>query len=656
MVARPVEVRGSADRHLLRARRFFLAAGPPLLLLILSFPVLSFPFLTDDFNFLHRARSFTLAQLLPDAGVALYRPISREVYFGLLVALGGNNPLLGRLLNLMLALACIVLFTSTARRLLGDTVGLFAGLLFAALGSFPLLIGWTSCSQDLLAMLFTLVAIRLQLPGRTIGAVISMAAAMLSKETALFAVPALPLFAGIIDRNWKASRRNAIYYASLVIVWVIIYFKRGSVTRGLVTGSGGYTGLDNPLILSNIAHELAALANVPVGSVGWPKGLEWAAAAGLVILALTVRSIMLVRRSSPQPLSTSRVLLLGTLLGLVPAILTSVSVKHWFSYYACFPAIGTSFLLAVGAKRLAKQYVLPIAAVFLLLGVWTRGSEPGTRVTPAEQNFRVLSGKLRRIDFDLHRLHHSFPDSSRLYIAVNAPLESGLQNHLFTVQATQTWFWNGTLTADDPGRFRAGAGPEYLFWVTEDGGVFEITLPELNPRSFGPRPNYVDYQSTVRTFAYGLASAGQVDRGVDVILQMQEMDSLAWTFDRRLAATFLFARGRDAEAEKLCRELRPLPRNEALYAVAVVLGLDSGGLRLDDAAFRAYGIPFDDPESYRFLMMYFSDRVQLRKAKRMAERLKSMRPDDPEAQEMIDAINRVPNWEDPVQPVRAAPR
>ena len=137
---------------------------------------------------------------------------------------------------------------------------------------------------------------------------------------------------------------------------------------------------------------------------------------------------------------------------------------------------------------------------------------------------------------------------------------------------------------------------------------------------------------------------------------MNQLDSLTWAFDRRLAATFLFASGRNAEAEMLCRDLPELPKSNALYAVAAVLGFEAPGLNLDSAAFRAYGLPQDDPESYRFLMHYFSENVKLRQAKRMAERLVSLLPRDQEGLAMIDAIRQVPNWEDPVLPVRDRPR
>jgi hypothetical protein len=645
---------GTPAARVEQVRRYLPLAAPSILVAVLSLPVLSFPFLTDDFNFLHRARGFNLSQLLPDARVALYRPLSREAYFGFLVALGGNHPLWGHLLNLILAIACVVLVTSIARHLGGTHVGLVAGLLFASLGPLPFLVGWISGSQDLLAMLFTLVAIRLQLARRTAAAIGLMGAALLSKETALFALPGLALLPGV-GRDWKTVRRTAAYSVGLAVLWAALNSKaRALLTGGLATGAGGYVGLDNPRFPINLAREAASLVNLPVVKAAWPTNLIWAAMAGVVILAGGFLLAGLPRKPTPS-IPGSKILLLGAVLGILPAVLTAASSKHWFPYYACFPAIGTSLLLSTGVLRLGRPYVLPALVVFLLLGIWTRGTELGTHVMPTEQNYRLLAGDLKRINARLHELHRSLPDSGRLYIAVNAPVARGLQHNLFTVQAPRIWYWNSTLLSDHPGRLHPGAGREFLFWVAKDAEVFEIILPELRVRSPGPRPDYEDYQSTLRTFAYGLARSGQTDRAVQIVLRMQEMDSLSWAFDRRLAATFLFAAGRDADAEKLRRGLPQIPKNEALYAVAATLGLELSGLSLDRAAFQAYGLPLEDSESCRFLMRYFSDHVQLRQARSMAERLARLVPGDEEALAMIDAINRIPDWENPIPLVEGSP-
>lgn len=50
-------------------------------------------------------------------------------------------------------------------------------------------------------------------------------------------------------------------------------------------------------------------------------------------------------------------------------------------------------------------------------------------------------------------------------------------------------------------------------------------------------------------------------------------------------------------------------------------------------------------------MNYFSDQAQLSQAMRMAERLRGLIPGDPEADAMMQAIRKVPKWEQVVVPV-----
>ena len=97
-----------------------------------------------------------------------------------------------------------------------------------------------------------------------------------------------------------------------------------------------------------------------------------------------------------------------------------------------------------------------------------------------------------------------------------------------------------------------------------------------------------------------------------------------------------------------------MERNAALQAIAAILGPDLPGVILDEAAFRVFGVSEQDPEAYRFLMLYFSDRVLLRQSRRMADRLLSLRPGDEQASAMIEAIKRVPNWEQVVVPIEGA--
>src|SRR6058998_2052887 len=115
-------------------RRYLPFALPPILFLVLSLPVLSFSYLSDDFNFLLRAYDFRIEQLLPELRSTFYRPLSRELYFGILALVSRSSPVLGHLLNACIAASCVVLVAIVARRLVDSRTALLAGLLFASMG------------------------------------------------------------------------------------------------------------------------------------------------------------------------------------------------------------------------------------------------------------------------------------------------------------------------------------------------------------------------------------------------------------------------------------------------------------------------------------------------------------------------------------------
>jgi hypothetical protein len=82
-----------------------------------------------------------------------------------------------------------------------------------------------------------------------------------------------------------------------------------------------------------------------------------------------------------------------------------------------------------------------------------------------------------------------------------------------------------------------------------------------------------------------------------------------------------------------------------LGAVSAALTPELPRPGLDDAAFRAFGLSTGDVGAYSDLMFYFSDKVLLRKAKRMAERVLALEPADEDARAMLDALAKVPKWE-----------
>ena len=210
---------------------------PCFVAIVLAIPCFNFPFLWDDFDFLGRGQDLHLRDLLPDKQTIFYRPLSRELYFALLDRLG-SSPLIGHLFNSIGLVAIVCLLYSIVRRIAGARAGTLAAIVFAGLGALPLLVGWVSGIQDILAMVLLLASILMELKGRGAIAPICFAGALLSKETTLAYLPAA-LFAGSMQggRRWPTVAKLACY-GTLCVVWAGIHPGVRLLVSGGVQGPG----------------------------------------------------------------------------------------------------------------------------------------------------------------------------------------------------------------------------------------------------------------------------------------------------------------------------------------------------------------------------------------------------------------------------------
>ncbi|HTM01188.1 MAG TPA: hypothetical protein VL503_08700, partial [Candidatus Omnitrophota bacterium] len=192
---------------------------PALVAALLAAPGLSFDYFWDDFFFLTRAQGSPTAYLVPNAAEAFWRPIPQGLYFRLLLALGPAGPLAGHLLNLLLLAAAAMLLASLAARLLGPRAGLLAGLVFAASAVLPSLVAWTSACQDLMAMVFLLIAFHLRESGRIAASAGLAALALLSKETAAVALPVLVAWDWLLGRKPSRLGSGALLFGIVTAAW-----------------------------------------------------------------------------------------------------------------------------------------------------------------------------------------------------------------------------------------------------------------------------------------------------------------------------------------------------------------------------------------------------------------------------------------------------
>jgi hypothetical protein len=600
---------------------------------ILASLTLSFPFLWDDYDFMGRSLQLESRELLPDPQTLYYRPISRELYFALIHLLGAS-PLVGHILNLFGLLGAMYLLYRCTNIIAGEQAAVYAVLLFSAMGAVPVLVGWVSGSQDLLAIIFVLGALLAELKGRKRMALAFALGALLSKETALAIVPAL-----IAASTFGATRPDRVLsilrYAALVLPYLLLHpalraiSSRGPDAVGAVLPSAQHS------IHSMVLGGLATF-NLLLGSTS-TDAWKTLSLPGLGAIFFSVLAWLSVRRLPPpvgQRLDLRQQLLLSLLLILPPILITALFAPMWSPYYACFPALGLCIgggaLLGRSRPRVALAGIL----VYLVLGLWTRtvGLEP-TIVT--ESNLRRTGLALRRVEAEFKSLRSSFPPQSAIYVSTQLGGPAGVYTHMYRFQAPRVWYGEPSLLLLDPNRYQPGMHHEFLFWLTPELDLIEIDLRTLLPRTAGAKPQAFAYHKTLRTFALGRAAGGKTDSAVRILTQMSGREPMVEAYDRRTAAALLIAADRRQEAHTLLRGVPEFSWVEAMEATFAILHEPSRGLDLDGAVMEAFGLTPSDVRTNRMLMRAFDENGFSEAALRFARRLTRLSPNDSEAHAVL---------------------
>jgi hypothetical protein len=336
-------------------------------------------------------------------------------------------------MNAALLAACVALLVSVGTRLMNPKAGIMAGLCFASLGAAPLLVGWVSGAQDLLAIAFSLLALRLQLSERPSLAAAAMAGALLSKEASMAFLPVLALLPWILRRSPRRATTQIIPYATLLLAWILVHPAVRLVGREHGAGGGQYLGLGSPW--DSAGRTLLVLANLPLSPSPWPSALT--APCVLAILFVFAAS-WLVARSGPSdrvdPYSNGRLILLSGLLLILSVAIASTLVHFWAPYYAVIPAVGSSLLLGRLLSRLAPAWGGLAVSCFLALGVWSRAANPEP-VILCEPYLEGVSSALVRVEAGFKILHPSFPPGTHAIVSVSGTGSQGVWTHMHRYQA-----------------------------------------------------------------------------------------------------------------------------------------------------------------------------------------------------------------------------
>ncbi|HMI30198.1 MAG TPA: hypothetical protein VK527_00550 [Candidatus Limnocylindrales bacterium] len=619
--------------------RTSLLVGAPgiLLVLILSFPCLRLGYFWDDYVFLTRVQSNPIAALGPEPAPALfYRPIPRAVYFWPLAGLGSDGAPVAHGINLILLAASVWLLASLVGRAAGPKAGAIAGIAFATLAPVPSLVAWASASQDLLAILFSLMAFHLRHSGRIALAGIAFAAGLLSKETTAVLAPALVLWSWIVGMRPARTRAAAITIGGILIAWLIVHPGiRGFASNGFEAQPLQHIGFLN-LALSEFhaRRYLLALFNIPQG-IGGPWSLTWLV-LGIVAAAIAAVALRLVDKtehaSDPRRLSTQRAFLLAFLISAPALALPALLVQHWAGYLACLPGLGSSLLIGVVLSRIPVPAVVAALGVFATLGLSIRGSQASGADSFTERTFVDASRAIRQVEAGFRKLRPTFPRGSHVLVSVAASGQLGIDATMHDGQPLRIWYRDPTLQILRPERRVARPPAEFLFRITEDRDVVEIDPDEGSLRTSGGGPDVQEMRAIIRTYARGLAASGESPRAIRIFGRLTAGDEEPLrSYDIRLAAMALLAKGDRGGAAQLIAQAAPISREFALESVARVMAEPTGRADFDSCAFIAFGVSSSDPEALRHLMNLFYASQFVPQAIDFARRLQEVAPADSES-------------------------
>lgn len=620
---------------------------PPLAALLLALPGFAFTWLWDDFDFLGRAQTFHPAQLLPDPRSTFWRPVSREIYFTVLYLLGPGGLFWAHLLNAAVLALIVLEVMWLGRRLARARAGFFSGIVFAGLGSVPILVGWVSGIQDLLAVALVLAALLLELEGKTPLALVAAALALLAKETAAVLLPVLALSHAILGRKPPRAGRGIALYGALGLAWAVAH----PGIRALALRSLGVSemdlGLGQPGRADLLAKSALALINLPADfrAASWPTGLQpflLGAAAGVLLgLYLERRGELTGVDQRGHVPSPRRAALFALLIAVLPALAAAALVRPWAPYYLAMPGIGVALLLGVSLRNMPSgRAAIPLLA-FLTLGVWSRGTELDP-LTPTEPHLARSSVVLKRIESEFRALHPELPPRSRVYLSIQATGAEGLYTHLRRFQALRIWYRDPSILTLRCDQRVMGQEPEFLFWIGAGRNVVEVDLATMRPRSTAGKPEYGEYQRAIRSYALGLGCSGDTDRGVAMLLGLPKFAAADSILDRRLAAMMLLADGRRADAEAILGETPAFSREQALPLLAAVLAQPTHEDRFGESALPAFGFAPGDSGALRFFMRWLDQRGVHGAAARFARRLWRWAPGDPECIGVIQKAEHLP--------------
>jgi hypothetical protein len=328
-----------------------------------------------------------------------------------------------------------------------------------------------------------------------------------------------------------------------------------------------------------------------------------------------------------------RVAVLALLATVPPLLLISFLVHNWQPYYLALAAIGTSMLAGIALSRMPLLPAASAALAFLCLGIWFRGMDLGTNVL-TERTVRPPMERIRQVEASFRERFDRFEGPTHLYLSVYTPRDPAVPLHLFRFQALRLWYRDRAIDTMHPEWRRAGPPSERLAWVGPDLSVHEIDTRTLATAPGGGDAGGYEYGATLRAYAQGLASTGEVDRAVEILVSMNAADGFVAAVNRRLAGALLLAEGRNGEAASILRQTPSIDFQDAIL-VAGELVANPSRRDIDGPVLEALGVSPADTAATRAVMRRLALGNRRGATIRFARRLLDLKPGDWEAQALI---------------------
>ena len=446
---------------------------------------LSAGFINDDYLFLEQTRRYGLwGSLWNGSGLAnFFRPLSREVWFGILAPISGGEPFAFHAAQIALFVLALALLADLVSVLVPkrDAAPLVAPAVLAGVTWYALLpfqrvnLTWVSCSQDLIALVLALASMAWFRRGRLVPALLAYAAATLAKETALALPIALFVWVWKVEgAEPRAALRRVTPFALASLPWAAgEWFMRE------------HAPVAAPLrfqpdhLAAAFVHMAQSLAGVEHAS-GWLASWTAARPSALAFALLAVAAAWLPDRAEPAAAKAPAPR------GAIPFALAWIGAftlpvwpvcYQWSSYYYTLAAAGGALLVALVAHRIARWSWIALAGALL----WWHAAGAGAPAFGIEQNawlgtshftpfyLERAAGLSRQLRTSLTRSMPRVPTGTRFFFA-SIPSWAGFQTgngpnirQLYHDDTIESYFYSQFAEST------AGRQPaEFMFWNGAD--------------------------------------------------------------------------------------------------------------------------------------------------------------------------------------------